>query len=201
MSTEEDPYRRLEPAPRGDPESDDGPLQVSNSRGEYHSGPTGLGGWLILVAIGVCLSPIRLIGMFIATYGPALREGRLLVMFDDNTHLSVKVLLWFECIFNPLILVTSLVTVCLFFTCSRWFPRVFIGLALATVAGQAIDLALAAAIPGADADLTGQEIVPLIRASIFAAIWVPYMLVSQRVRNTFGTPRHDTVRERREPVF
>lgn len=201
MSTEEDPYRPLEPAPRGDPELGDGPLQFSNSHSERNSGPSGLGGWLILVAIGVCLSPIRLISTFIASYGPALREGRLLVMFDDNTHHTVKILLWFECIFNPLILVTSLVTVCLFFARSRWFPRVFIGLALATVAGQAIDLALAATIPGADADLTSQEIVPLIRASIFAAIWVPYMLVSQRVRNTFGTPSRDTVRERREPVF
>jgi len=35
----------------------------------------GLGGWLILVGIGVVLSPIRLLGLIIQVYKPIFEDG------------------------------------------------------------------------------------------------------------------------------
>ena len=51
------------------------------------------------------------------------------------------------------------------------------------------------------AGVQGEDTLQLVRSIVYGAIWIPYMRVSRRVRNTFGASDPARRRERREPVF
>lgn len=202
MSQEDDPYRRPEPAPRGSPQLGDQPLEFSGTRGGAAAGPEGLGGWLILVGIAVCIAPVRLLAGYLQVFAPILRDGGWRVLFDDGTPPQLKALLWFEVIANPLMILAAVVLVGLFFLRSYWFPRLFIGFVLVNLLVQIVDLWLASGIPNDPAaGVQGQDTLQLVRSVVYGAIWIPYMLVSRRVRNTFGASDPERRPQRREPVF
>ena len=201
MSQEDDPYRRPQPAPRGSPQLGDQPLEFSRTRGAA-AGPEGLGGWLILVGIAVCIAPVRLLAGYLQVFAPILRDGGWRVLVDESTPPQLRALLWFEVIANPLMMLAATVVAGLFFLRSYWFPRLFIGFVLANLLVQTVDLWLASGIPNDPAaGVQGEDTLQLVRSVIYGAIWIPYMRMSRRVRNTFGASDPARRPERREPVF
>lgn len=86
---------------------------------------------------------------------------------------------------NVALLSVSVVAVYLFFRRRRAFPRVAIAFLAAGVVILVLDLVVVRMIPAAASEIGASEIRGLFQAGIGAAIWIPYFLVSARVRATF----------------
>jgi hypothetical protein len=142
----------------------------------------------VLVLLGLIGSPIRVAYFLLQTFPPIFRNGTWDALTTPGPapyHPFWGPLLIGEIVINLGFIAFSIYLLYLFFRKSSRFPRAYI---LISIAGFAFVLtdALAAQIvlpeqPLLDAD-TARE---LGRSAISAAIWIPYMLFSKRVRNTF----------------
>lgn len=148
----------------------------------------GLGGWLVLVGIGLVLSPLRLLMEMVPIYADVFGNGVFGMLLDpDGAAYNPKLaaLLVVEIGINVLMIAGAVIATVLFFMKHPVFPKVFIAFHLVTLVLIVADaLAVGYLIPDQptfDPD-TMKEIVREVAA---CAIWIPYMLVSKRVKNTF----------------
>jgi len=81
--------------------------------------------------------------------------------------------------------IASLYLVYLFFTKNRFFPKFYILIAISSIIFIIIDAWLVTKVLPSEPMLDEETMRELTRALISAAIWVPYMLVSKRVKATF----------------
>lgn len=148
----------------------------------------GIGGWLILVAIGIIVTPIRIVWLLMTVYPEMFSLGVWEALTSQGSELYDP--LWApiiiaELLINCGLLVVSLYLAYKFFTKSKDFPKWFIGIAIFSLVWIIADaFAIKLVLPSEpifDSETTQQ----LIRALIQVLIWVPYMLVSQRVKATF----------------
>lgn len=148
----------------------------------------GLGGWLILVGLGLIITPLRIS----ITYGPMFYSvftdgtfGILTTPGTEHYHWLWGPLLVFEAIFNSLMLLASVLLLYLFFTKHYLFPKVFIATIAISLIFIPFDAWLGSLIltdqPVFDPDTTKE----FARTLFSAVVWVPYMLVSKRVEATF----------------
>lgn len=151
------------------------------------AGPTGIGGWLVLVAIGLVISPFRLLVFAGQTYLPIFRDGTWSLLTTPGSEsydpMWAPVLI-LEVLGNLGFILAGVWLVVLFFKLSPWFPKAYIWVAVINPVFIILDAWLASHVvagPMFDPE-TGAE---LGKAILAALIWVPYMLVSKRVRNTF----------------
>ena len=152
-----------------------------------YKGKEGLGGWLILVAFKLVTTPIL---MF-------LQVGEFTTIFEDGTweqlttpsseyyHSLWGIVIFGEIVLNIGLVILSFVLLYKFFRKSRSFPSWFIfGLifhcAFLFIDALAIKLVLPSE-PMFDPDTTKD----FGKAVASAIIWIPYMLISKRVKNTF----------------
>ncbi len=157
------------------------------------AGPVGLGGWLILVGVGVCLAPIRL--LFELRYYPDLfTDGTFAVLTDpgfEGYHPFWGPLILGELAFNVLMLLATLLLVGLFFTRHHWFPRFYILLLILSLLFIPIDIWLTTLVLPGEVVLDNDSLGQLVRLVVSSVIWIPYMLRSRRVRNTFVRGRQE----------
>jgi hypothetical protein len=153
--------------------------------------PMGLGGWLVLLAIGLFATPLRIAFLLISTHVPIYTDGTWNVLTDPQSeayHPLWGPLIVFESVVNVLLAAAAIVAIVLFFKKSPAFPKVAIGVLLGNLAFVVVDTLVARAIP-AIAEQSGPDAYQdLFRGVIACAIWVPYLLRSRRVRNTFVRP-------------
>lgn len=146
---------------------------------------TGIGGWLVLMALGQVFGPLRALGETINTAYTAADyatnaqvPGAVSVMRFEETMAWAYVALAFFVSF-------------LFFTKRRIFPRAFIVLALFSFVYFAIDMVVTSTVFGLPVNkLVGlyfedQNNVRSMTQSIMLLPWVAYVLMSRRVKNTF----------------
>ena len=130
-----------------------GQAMAMGNEGTVMCGPEGIGGWLILPAIGLVLSPIRLLFylcLAMSMYGPTLLGvGTILI----------------DLAFMCYIIFVAII----FFLKKRWTPAAVV---LLLIVNLVISLS------------TG-EIAIMARATVVGAVWIPYFMVSKRVKNTF----------------
>ena len=148
----------------------------------------GLGGWLILVAIGLCLAPlVRIVtlsqnweGYFSAHVWQtcALPQGA-------SYHPLFGPMLIFELLGNIVLLGLNLLAACLFFAKRKAFPRLFILFILCLAAFLILDDVGCALIPSLQSTAAATDHTDATRATIYAMIWSLYMLKSRRVKATF----------------
>lgn len=148
----------------------------------------GIGGWLILIAIGIIVSPIRLSYFIATTYADIFTDGTWEALTTEGGgayHPLWLPLLTGEIIINGALILASLYMAFLFFTKSVAFTRWFIGIAVFSLVFIIVDaFALTAVLP--DEPVFDPDTVrELMRSGILVAVWVPYMLVSKRVKATF----------------
>jgi len=143
---------------------------------ENPSIPTPIRGWLIIPAIGLALSPIGLVlsdlwaFMQIRELNPKLmvtHEFAVMVFLDVATFIF------------------TIVVAVLFFrrkeSTKHWFPALLLFNLLAAVfSGNA----------GATMLKIGVDTSGMIRALVYAAIWIPYFMASKRVTRTFVIADH-----------
>ena len=150
--------------------------------------PKGLGGWLILVGIGVVFSPIRIALEAWVEIVPFLEEGYWDVYTNpDSEYFNQKLTIIFigEITSNLCMFVASFYIVYLFFSKHYRFPFYFIIIITVAWILVLIDgLIVSYALP--ELEVWGKETLGrLVRQLITALILVPYMLKSKRVKATF----------------
>lgn len=146
--------------------------------------PSGIGGWLILPTIGLVLTLLRGGPDMFATYSgvadalPLLSSGQRAFIVG-------------EIIFNvATVVLIPVVLLVLLFLKKRAFVPLFVVWGIVGLVGMFLDLILAkmlfpSAFPTV-ADLFDEKTtIEFFRSLILAGIWVPYMLKSRRVSNTF----------------
>lgn len=155
-------------------------------------GPSGLGGWLVLVFIGLVLSMLRIVSLLLGTHAKLVLDGTLSRLSDPANPGYDPMwmpLITFEVIGNLAMLALIASSLILLLMRSRYAPRVVIGMYAFNVALVAGDLLLGQLIEAVAAQpLDTDSLVELARGVLTACIWIPYFLVSVRVRNTFIAP-------------
>ncbi|MEK4661734.1 DUF2569 domain-containing protein [Priestia sp. FSL H7-0729] len=151
-------------------------------------GVSGLGGWLILIQIGlfltVILLAVQLFQQIIPTFTTETWE-MLTFKQSDYYHPLWGPVLIFEMVYNTLFLLFSVYTIFAFYSKKAILPRlmiIFYGLSL--IVGI-IDYLLLLQIPLAKELEDGSSIRDIAKSVITCAIWIPYFIKSERVHNTF----------------
>lgn len=145
--------------------------------------PHGIGGWLILVAIGIVLRPVgflfTLIGS-VSTYELSAWSDLTQPASPNHHPLWAPVLLG-GLFGNIFFAVFSVLLVVLFFQKRRTFPMLFVVARGAEYAFQALNMLALKYVPEAEhASVAGA-----VGALIGALLWILYFLRSRRVRATF----------------
>lgn len=160
-------------------------------------GPTdpslkGIGGWLLLPALGVIVMPIRLL-TDMAGLLPAYAVEQWALLTTAGTqhyHALWAPVLLFELAANILYLVWAVLLAVMFFQKRRAVPRLYIALLVYMVVIQLVDLALLQSIPAAaEATDTKADMKELTRSVVALLVWGSYFGVSKRVRATFVETR------------
>lgn len=150
-----------------------------------HDEPVGLGGWLVLVGLGVTVTPFRVLVTLIQSLSgySTTTWAALTTPGASNYHPGWAPILMFELLGNIALFVFSVLLAWLFYRRKRQFPIVFTWIVLLSWAFVAIDHLAAGFVPLQDPD-------PVNWAGDFmrllaAVLWIAYMRRSRRVRNTF----------------
>lgn len=162
-------------------------LRFDLGRSRVSEGPEGLGGWLILVMLGLLstlLSALPAMRIQLA----AIAGGHVAARFDSGSPVYdplAGALVCGELLATAGIVVGVLVLVGLYVAKSRWFPRGYIGLMIYVFAAQVLDHTVALGMGAIGSDEFSERLRGMVPRAVTAAIWICYMLLSKRVRNTF----------------
>ena len=135
--------------------------------------PKGIGGWLIIPAIGLVLGPIKAVGSLFLGIG-------MIQSFAPELLSDVR--LWVSGIIDVAMIIAAIIVAILFFRERRIAVVAIISLMAASIVASVIQLFLSIAMFG---EASSDNINPVLHACVFAAIWVPYFVKSKRVKNTF----------------
>ncbi|MCB5185550.1 DUF2569 domain-containing protein [Methylobacillus gramineus] len=148
----------------------------------------GLGGWLILVGIGIIASPLRLLSQIIPIYSDMFSKGYWDLLTTPGSsayHALWAPILSLEIFINVALVITWIWVAILFFRKKRQFPTWYISTLIFTLAFIVLDaIAIKMVLPEEtmfDAETTKE----VLRSLVAVVIWVPYMLRSKRVHATF----------------
>ena len=148
----------------------------------------GLGGWLILVAIGLCISPIRLAVTMMNDLLPIFSEGYWEILTTPGSEVYHRLwgpLIIFEIIGNAFFIIFNIILILLFFTKSYRFLTLTIAFLSLNFLFLIGDFFLADLIPAVASEDDGESVKEVFKTVISAMIWIPYLLASKRVKNTF----------------
>lgn len=154
----------------------------------------GLSGWLILVGIGVVVSPLRLFVTAMQSFTPLFREGTwaaLTTAGSEYYHPAWAPLLIGEIVYNLGMVSASAYLIYLFFSRHYLFPNVYIIVVIVSVIFIPIDAWLVTLVMPMKSMFDPDTMAEFARTFISGLIWVPYMLVSKRVKATFVEKKHN----------
>ncbi len=144
-----------------------------------------IGGWLVLVIIGLILSFFVLIyQIFTSTVFFDIKTFDL-IRSQKNTLDGIlwSLIIIIELVYNVLMVIFIGLIILLFFKRRTILPRLIIILYAVNFSFQLIDTLLARQIPAIVADHSSYKSV--IQGFVAACIWIPYFIHSKRVKNTF----------------
>jgi hypothetical protein len=148
----------------------------------------GLGGWLILVGIGVVLAPFRQMYALVPVYTPIFTEGhweQLTTAGSLGYHPFWGPLIIGEILVNSVLVLVGIYLIYLFFSKHYLFPKVYVFLAVFSLVFIVLDAWLVTIVLPAEPMFDQDTMKEVTRGLVGVMIWVPYMLVSKRVRATF----------------
>ncbi|MHC4078752.1 MAG: DUF2569 domain-containing protein, partial [Planctomycetota bacterium] len=142
---------------------------------------------------GLALTPLRLAAVLFNDFLPIYRDGAWEMLTTPGAeayHYLWAPLLIFELVGNVFLIGFALVLLLLYFAKFHRFPILIIAFLVLNVSILVADLLLVALIPvaAADDDLMASCVAELLKMVVAAGIWIPYFLVSRRVKNTFVKP-------------
>jgi len=156
-----------------------------------HEPPAKLGGVLIFVAIGLILSLVQNLGNFLGNLAPFRQQQvweRLTTPDSIVYHPYWKPVLLFELVSSSIIFGLSVVAVALFFSKHRVFPK-FIVITIPIIFVLIfLGYYLSGLIPAvAESPHYSKQTSALIVRFVALHVWIPYFLLSKRVKKTFVT--------------
>lgn len=142
--------------------------------------PERIGGWLILPAIGLVLTPPQSLWRLYHDFAVQMTDGT----FDKVAALypNYAGVFAFEALTNLGLLVFLVYVAINFFGRRRRAPKLMVIWYLCVLVIECIDAALVSSL---GPDFNTEGVPPFVGSTIRAAIWIPYFLTSERVRNTF----------------
>lgn len=154
------------------------PLQFSGSETRP------IGGWLVLVAFGVTLTPFVLsYSIYSIGYFHSTNWEHIFNPSSDQYSMKLGAFIIIEMMFNILFLIFSCLNVILFYQRRTIFPKVFIAFVAMNFIFIVIDnmIAMSFDMTSFDSDTN----IDLVRRIIYMCIWIPYLLISERSKDTF----------------
>jgi Protein of unknown function (DUF2569) len=146
----------------------------------------GIGGWLIWVAIILVRAPIAICVTLFRSVFPFLRHDTWIGLTTKDSeayHPLWAPVIVSELTVNFMFLALALYTLVLFFRRKQLFPKFMIGLMLANLIWEVLLGFVLKQIPDAAGD--SLVFVGAIGLVLACGIWIPYLMVSKRVRATF----------------
>jgi hypothetical protein len=148
----------------------------------------GLGGWLILPCISLFVGLV-VSATALATLMPVMLNlhpwQHVTTPGNPEYHPLYSPVLLFEATFQSLRFEATVLALILFFRRHRAFPRFMIVLIASIVIYVIIDGLVAGQLPGGEPGEAFETTTEIGRAVFAACIWIPYFLISKRVRLTF----------------
>ena len=148
----------------------------------------GIRGWLILPVIGLVITPIRAGYTLLTQYWPIFRDGtweKLTTPGSEVYHHLWGPMLTFEVIGLVVTMLLAIGTLVLLFRKSRKTPAFAISLLILGAAFPVLDNYLANLIPAVARQSNPNWMLELMAPVISAAFWIPYFMISRRVKATF----------------
>jgi hypothetical protein len=156
------------------------------------NGPVGIGGWLLLPALGLIVTPLVIAFGFYKDLLPALTPAVWNAVTDPDSaayNTWWGPLIVYEVLINLALFIFTLWLLWNFFTRSRRVPTLFVIWLAVTAGTRIVDYMLTSHIPAmADKPPDPADLRDLVRSIVGAAIWIPFFLRSKRVKNTFIEP-------------
>jgi hypothetical protein len=145
--------------------------------------PSGIGGWLGLLAFSQIVGILRLV----------VSLGQYYAKIDPEVWAKFPTAIWSEAALNAAMIWLCVYSTVLLFRHSRKFPRVFIWQMVFVIFMPIVDLLLIASVIslatsqpiGNLLTIEPKVVGQMIAGGIGALIWIPYVLRSRRVANTF----------------
>jgi len=162
-------------------------LEVAESRE-----PIRIGGWLIIVALGIVISPIRVLHLLGTTFPPIFTDGTWEALTTPGSEAYSPVwgpLLISEIIVNLIMVLFGLYLAYLFFTRKKGVPIWYFGLALFSSVFIIIDAYLVTLVIPSMEVFDVETIKELGRSLVSLLIWSPYLIYSKRSKETFVNVR------------
>jgi len=147
-----------------------------------------IGGWLIVVAFGLVVTPVRLLFFVIHDIVPVFSGEAWSILTTPGTeayHPLWAPLLIFELVTNIAFSVFAIILSVFFFQRRMCAPRWMIVYLLSNAAFVGTDYFVGNMIPAITSQKDVESMTELARTAVAACIWVPYFLVSKRVKGTF----------------
>lgn len=163
---------------------------LSRSHGSAVTEPAeyqGIGGWLILVIIGMVVRVYKYGQTALTATVLCCNQTKWTLLTDpDSTayHPLWGAALLYEACSCTIILVASILAFVLLFLKKFTYPYVMVGLIGGAVVFHVVDHLICRQIPAANTNDIASGILTF-QLLLVAAIWIPYFLVSKRVKATF----------------
>jgi hypothetical protein len=148
-----------------------------------------IGGWLILIGIGLVLSPFKL--LFDLYHTPAFLNnaiwGNLFDFNNSSKNMLLGIVMIFELVYNCAQLVFLALLIFLFFKRRTIFPPFTIAFYVITLIFLIADSWVVSILNLTELNMADKKAAfkDIMRGILSVAIWVPYLLRSKRVKQTF----------------
>ncbi len=152
-------------------------------------GSLNIGGWLILIGIGIVFTPFMVIYDLFSSpeYFNSHIWGALFHLDSGARELLTGLVMFFELIYNLLYLVFVILVIVLFFKRRSILPKSIIIMYATVLLFTTVDTVLALQLnPSVFTEAEKDEFyIEILRSAVRAAIWIPYFMFSDRVKQTF----------------
>jgi len=150
--------------------------------------PSGLGGWLILVGFGIVGGPLMVVVALVKVWPlfGAANWHDLTAQSGARYSPGWQAYLIYVIVANIALIAGAILLGFLFFQRRRRFPRVYIGFLLFIAAANIVSTILSSSVSVHGENSAGAApLQSLVQVFVQLGIWIPYMLTSKRVKNTF----------------
>jgi hypothetical protein len=144
-------------------------------------GPVGIGGWLILPAIGMILNPI---GIALGVIGLWAISAKIEANGANGAAGSLRMIAGLNALFGLYLVYTAIN----FFSKRRAAPALAVGAYVGSILLAVISTMMLQSFPQATAATAappGVVWLSVVKPVLIAFIWIPYFRMSRRVQNTF----------------
>jgi hypothetical protein len=150
--------------------------------------PIDIGGWLLLVAIGVVLSPIRQLYLLGTTYPAFFTDGTWEALTFPSSEYYIPYFGAFfisEILINTAMIIGGVYLIFLFFNKKSNLPKWYFGLALFSTIFIVLDAYVVSLLISGVEAFDSETMKEIARTFVSLLIWSPYLIYSQRSKDTF----------------